>query len=174
MLTDFLADAPLPYLSIKRQVSWRSDPRSGEYLVPAEDKPVLLQRLCPFAWIPGPQDTLIDAVLNERFVVRDFKVIRESEMNFIASPYYYRNGGTVLDWEPLQPPPPKSSGHRRLPDVVMTRTKVIVRVRPEAVDRYNELLERQCEQRRHQAAHRPTPAQFVEALSLLVSRKKRE
>jgi hypothetical protein len=74
-------------------------------LVPPEDKQKLLEQLYPFVGIPALDATLRDIHEDREFVVRDFKVVREGGMNLLVSPYYYRSGGSVIDWVPIDPPP---------------------------------------------------------------------
>ncbi len=42
-----------------------------------------------------------DLHARQRFIVREFKVVREQGMNLLVSPYYYQAGGSVIDWLPV-------------------------------------------------------------------------
>ncbi|MBR4222084.1 MAG: hypothetical protein IKR81_13060, partial [Victivallales bacterium] len=47
---------------------------------------------------PSIDDTLFDLHERKTFKVRDFLVIRWCEGNLIASPYFPRTGGMLVDW----------------------------------------------------------------------------
>jgi len=97
----FTEDAPLPYPRVKHQTRWPGVPISEEYLIPPEDRQALLEQLYPFVEIPSLDETLLDIHENKEFVVRESKVVREDGMNMLVSPYYYRSGGSVIDWMSL-------------------------------------------------------------------------
>jgi hypothetical protein len=94
----FHPEEPLPYPRVPHKTNWPGMPLSEEYLIPPGDKAKLLDELYPFLDPPGLDDTLHDIHEGKDFVVRDFKVVREGNMNMLVSPYYYRSGGSVIDW----------------------------------------------------------------------------
>ena len=51
--------------------------------------------------MPSLDTVLLDIHTNSSFKVRDYLVIREGDLNFLAAPRYAEAGGTVLDWVPL-------------------------------------------------------------------------
>ena len=50
--------------------------------------------------------------------MRDFIVIRWGEVNLIASPYFPRSGGMLVDWIP---PPEKANASGCIVDVKVTK-----------------------------------------------------
>ena len=71
------------------------------YLIPDEDRTRVLEALYPFQDVPPLDAVCIDIHTNKPFTVRDFLVIREGDLNFLAAPRYAEAGGTVLDWIPM-------------------------------------------------------------------------
>ena len=69
-----------------------------EFIIPEEDKEIVLAQLYPFSPIPQLTDVLYDLHADKTFVVKDFRVTWEHGMNFLVSPYYPESGGTVIDW----------------------------------------------------------------------------
>ena len=69
-----------------------------EFLIPEEDKEIVLAQLYPFSPIPQLTDVLYDLHADKTFVVKDFRVTWEHGMNYLVSPYYPESGGTVIDW----------------------------------------------------------------------------
>ena len=69
-----------------------------EFLIPEEDKEIVLAQLYPFSPIPQLTDVLYDLHADKTFVVKDFRVTWELGMNYLVSPYYPESGGTVIDW----------------------------------------------------------------------------
>lgn len=69
-----------------------------EFIIPDEDKEIVLAQLYPFSPIPKLTDVLYDMHADKSFVVRDFRVTWEHGMNYLVSPYYPEAGGTVIDW----------------------------------------------------------------------------
>lgn len=69
-----------------------------EFLIPDEDKEIVLAQLYPFSPIPKLTDVLYDLHADKTFHVRDFRVTWEHGMNYLVSPYYPEGGGTVIDW----------------------------------------------------------------------------
>lgn len=71
-----------------------------EYDIPAEDKEKLWESLNPFVASFTMEDILLDIHSGKRFALKDYKVIRSNDRNFIVSPFYAEAGGTVLDFVP--------------------------------------------------------------------------
>ena len=69
-----------------------------EFIIPDEDKEIVLEQLYPFSPVPKLTDELEDMHANKKFVVKDFRVTWEHNMNYLVSPYYPEGGGTVIDW----------------------------------------------------------------------------
>jgi hypothetical protein len=93
----WVADPRLPY-------STRKVPARGEwieeYVIPEHEKTAVLEMLYPFDPVPGLAETMFDVHEEKSFIVGDFRVVRESGMNMLVSPYYFASGGTVIDWMP--------------------------------------------------------------------------
>ena len=69
------------------------------YQIPDADKARVLADLYPFdGGAPSIDDTLYDIHERKEFKVRDFLVIRWGESNLLASPYFPRTGGMLVDW----------------------------------------------------------------------------
>ena len=58
----------------------------------------MLADLYPMTDAPSIDDTLFDLHERKEFKVRDFLVIRWCEGNLLASPYFPRTGGMLVDW----------------------------------------------------------------------------
>jgi hypothetical protein len=69
-----------------------------EFIIPEEDKEIVLEQLYPFSPIPKLTDVVYDLHADKTFVVKDFRVTWENGMNYLVSPYYPESGGTVIDW----------------------------------------------------------------------------
>ena len=69
-----------------------------EFIIPEEDKEIVLEQLYPFSPVPKLTDELEDLHVNKKFIVKDFRVTWEHNMNYLVSPYYPEGGGTVIDW----------------------------------------------------------------------------
>ncbi len=69
-----------------------------EYIIPADKRQEVLKKLYPFVPVPSLDDTLLDIHEEKTFKVRDFRVLRGVDMDWLVSPYYYNSGGTVIDW----------------------------------------------------------------------------
>ena len=69
-----------------------------EFMIPDEDKEIVLTQLYPFSPIPKLTDIVYDLHADKTFVVKDFRVTWEHGMNYLVSPYYSESGGTVIDW----------------------------------------------------------------------------
>ena len=70
------------------------------YEISDADKAKVLANLFPFAGGPGIDDVMFDLHERKTFKVRDFIVIRWGEGNLVASPYFPRSGGMMVDWIP--------------------------------------------------------------------------
>ncbi len=81
---------------------WISAPKGKveEYIIPEVDKPAVLEFLYFFDPVPEMSDTMFDLHEEKTFKVCDFLVVRYSGMNMLASPYFPRSGGVVMDWMP--------------------------------------------------------------------------
>ncbi len=69
-----------------------------EFIIPEEDKEIVLEQLYPFSPIPKLTDVMYDLHADKTFVVGEFRVTWEHGMNYLVSPYYPESGGTVIDW----------------------------------------------------------------------------
>ncbi len=69
-----------------------------EFIIPDEDRELVLEQLYPFSPLPKLTDEVYDLHADKKFVVRDFRVTWEHGMNYLVSPYYPESGGTVIDW----------------------------------------------------------------------------
>ncbi len=68
------------------------------YEIPDVDKAKVLADLYPMTDAPSIDDTLYDIHERREFKVRNFLVIRWCEGNLLASPYFSRSGGMLVDW----------------------------------------------------------------------------
>lgn len=69
-----------------------------EFMIPEEDKEIVLEQLYPFSPVPKLTDEMEDLHSGKKFLVKDFRVTWEHGMNYLVSPYYPESGGTVIDW----------------------------------------------------------------------------
>jgi hypothetical protein len=69
-----------------------------EFIIPEEDREIVLEQLYPFSPVPKLTDEMYDLHADKMFVVREFRVTWEHGMNYLVSPYYPESGGTVIDW----------------------------------------------------------------------------
>ncbi|MBC7878613.1 MAG: hypothetical protein H7Y59_15685 [Anaerolineales bacterium] len=69
-----------------------------EFIIPDEDKEIVLAQLYPFSPIPKLTDEVEDMHAYKKFIVKDFRVTWEHGMNYLVSPYHPESGGTVIDW----------------------------------------------------------------------------
>ena len=69
-----------------------------EFIIPDEDRELVLAQLYPFSPIPKLTDEMYDIHAEKNFIVKDFRVTWEHGMNYLVSPYYPESGGTVIDW----------------------------------------------------------------------------
>jgi hypothetical protein len=71
------------------------------YEIPDDQKLAVIEKIYPFRPRPGLEDIMEDIHTGKTFKVKDFMVAREAGMNVLASPYYFKHGGTVIDWIPV-------------------------------------------------------------------------
>ena len=69
-----------------------------EYIIPEGKKEEVLRQMYIYRDLPSLDDEMLDIHEDKKFKVRDFRVTREDEMNWLVSPYYPNSGGTVIDW----------------------------------------------------------------------------
>ena len=69
-----------------------------EFIIPDEDRELVLEQIYPFSPIPKLTYEMIDIHVDKIFTVKDFRVTWEYGMNYLVSPYYPEGGGTVIDW----------------------------------------------------------------------------
>ena len=92
---------PQPELPYPKHVLQMSDGTfTQEYDIPEELREAVFQELYLFDKMPSMDTIMLDIHEDKTFRVKDFRVIREGEGNFIVSPYYPKSGGTLLDWIP--------------------------------------------------------------------------
>ncbi len=71
-----------------------------EYVIPEDKKAEVLEQLYPFTPVPSLDAVMLDIHEDKTFTVREFRVTREGDENWLVSPYYPTSGGTVIDWWP--------------------------------------------------------------------------
>jgi hypothetical protein len=69
-----------------------------EFIIPEEDREIVLEQLYPFSPVPKLTDEMYDLHADKMFLVKEFRVTWEHGMNYLVSPYYPESGGTVIDW----------------------------------------------------------------------------
>jgi hypothetical protein len=89
-------DEKLPYKT--RPLFFPNGTSVEEFIIPEEDRELVLEQLYPFSPIPKLTDVLYDLHADKAFVVKEFRVTWEHGMNYLVSPYYAESGGTVIDW----------------------------------------------------------------------------
>ena len=89
-------DEKLPYQT--RPLFFSNGASVDEFIIPDEDRELVLEQLYPFSPIPKLTDVVYDLHADKTFVVGDFRVTWEHGMNYLVSPYYPESGGTVIDW----------------------------------------------------------------------------
>lgn len=89
-------DEKLPYQT--RPLFFPNGTSVEEFIIPDEDRELVLEQLYPFSPIPKLTDVLYDLHADKTFVVKDFRVTWEQGMNYLVSPYYPESGATVIDW----------------------------------------------------------------------------
>jgi len=89
-------DERLPYQT--RPLYFSNGASVEEFIIPDEDRELVLEQIYPFSPIPKLTDVMYDIHAGKTFTVKDFRVTWEHGMNFLVSPYYPESGGTVIDW----------------------------------------------------------------------------
>lgn len=89
-------DERLPYAT--KPMYFPNGASVEEFIIPEEDREIVLEQLYPFSPIPKLTDEMYDLHADKTFLVRDFRVTWEHGMNYLVSPYYPESGGTVIDW----------------------------------------------------------------------------
>ena len=89
-------DEKLPYQT--RPMYFPNGASVEEFIIPDEDRELVLQQIYPFSPIPKLTDVMYDIHAEKTFMVKDFRVTWEHGMNYLVSPYYPESGGTVIDW----------------------------------------------------------------------------
>jgi hypothetical protein len=89
-------DEKLPYQT--RPMYFPNGASVEEFIIPDEDRELVLEQLYPFSPVPKLTDVMYDIHADKTFIVRDFRVTWEHGMNYLVSPYYPESGGTVIDW----------------------------------------------------------------------------
>ena len=89
-------DERLPYLT--RPMHFPNGASVEEFIIPDEDRELVLEQLYPFSPLPKLTDVMYDIHADKTFIVKDFRVTWEHGMNYLVSPYYPESGGTVIDW----------------------------------------------------------------------------
>ncbi len=69
-----------------------------EYVIPVECREEVLNQLCFLQPVPKLDDVMFDLHEQKLFTVRDYRVIRWHGTNILASPYFDRTGGMLVDW----------------------------------------------------------------------------
>ncbi len=86
----------LPYIT--KPLYFPNGASVEEFIIPDEDKELVLEDLYPFSPVPKLTDEMYDIHAEKNFIVKDFRVTWEHGMNYLVSPYYPESGGTVIDW----------------------------------------------------------------------------
>ena len=89
-------DERLPYQT--RPMYFPNGASVEEFIIPDEDRELVLEQIYPFLPIPKLTDVMYDIHADKKFMVKDFRVTWEHGMNYLVSPYYPESGGTVIDW----------------------------------------------------------------------------
>lgn len=89
-------DERLPYQT--RPLYFANGASVEEFIIPDEDRELVLEQIYPFSPIPKLTDIMYDIHADKKFMVKEFRVTWEHGMNYLVSPYYPESGGTVIDW----------------------------------------------------------------------------
>ncbi len=89
-------DERLPYQT--RPMYFPNGASVEEFIIPDEDRELVLEQIYPFSPLPKLTDMMYDVHADKKFMVKEFRVTWEHGMNFLVSPYYPESGGTVIDW----------------------------------------------------------------------------
>ena len=76
-------------------------PDALEYVIPQKEIAEVLKKIYPFVPCPEITEERFDIHEQKSFCIKDFRVIRERNRNFLVSPYFPRSGGMVVDWLPI-------------------------------------------------------------------------
>ena len=90
----------LPRLSFPTRTIGTGTAAIEEYIIPEEQKDRVLEDMYPFEPIPKLTDMMFDLHEERPFQVREFRVVRGKSMDYLVSPYFFKSGGTVMDWMP--------------------------------------------------------------------------
>jgi hypothetical protein len=96
MHEDSPLDEKLPYQT--RPMYFPNGASVEEFIIPDEDRELVLEQIYPFSPIPKLTDVMYDIHADKTFIVKEFRVTWEHGMNYLVSPYYPESGGTVIDW----------------------------------------------------------------------------
>ncbi len=89
----------LPFPTKKIEVHGRM---IEEYIIPEENKAEVLDQMYLFEPVPSLDEERFDLHSGKLFRVRDFRVTREDDHNWLVSPHYEEAGGTMIDWMPAE------------------------------------------------------------------------
>ena len=87
---------PLPYPL--RELACADGTVQQEYMIPEEKREEVLNQLCFLQPVPNLEDVMFDLHEQKLFVVKQYRVIRWQGTNILASPYFDRSGGMLVDW----------------------------------------------------------------------------
>jgi hypothetical protein len=90
----------LPRLPFPTRVDGQEGGEIPEYVLPEEERARVLDYLYPFEPVPGLDEWMFDLHEEKLFRIREFRVFRGEDMDLLASPYFPKSGGTVIDWVP--------------------------------------------------------------------------
>ncbi|HPW18611.1 MAG TPA: hypothetical protein PLP83_09575 [Candidatus Aminicenantes bacterium] len=83
-----------------------------EYIIPEEEKGLVLDVMYPFEPVPRLTETMFDLHEEKPFRVGEFRVVRGNAMDYLVSPYFFSSGGTVVDWMPADFKPGQTLARR--------------------------------------------------------------
>ncbi len=90
-------EPPLPYPTKPMKMAFGPD--AIEYIIPDDaDRQSLLNQLYPFENPPNIDEERFDIHEQASFHVREFRIIREMDRNFLVSPWFNISGGMCIDW----------------------------------------------------------------------------
>src|SRR5258706_8619083 len=88
-------DEKLPYQT--RPLYFSNGASVEEFIIPNEDRELVLEQIYPFSPIPKLTDVMYDIHADKTFMVKEFRETWEHGMNYLVSPYYPESGGRVID-----------------------------------------------------------------------------
>jgi len=97
ILSQLMPEEPCLHYPLKL-LPMRTGRPALEYQIPPEERQAVFAQVYPFTDLPSLDEERLDIHADKKFIIRDFKVIRENNRNMLVSPYYGMHGGTVLDW----------------------------------------------------------------------------